>query len=246
MWLKALILIPMILAQHAAATCGVCQPVSRTVCLSENTFSACVKGVPLNDIIKCPTNFFCTDGDYTCYENADPVCKADSAPETTTVKPWTAEEACQQTTKSGFLENENDPTCTSYLYCKFATDGSLEILNLNCPTNKYFDASIKGCTDTKPAECTEVSTTLPTDEIPATIATTTTTTEKPWSAEETCLNVTKSTSFTNEDDPTCATYLFCYVANGAVKALIKSCPSTTPYFDSTISGCSATKPNNCT
>ncbi|XP_022221475.2 uncharacterized protein LOC111073474 [Drosophila obscura] len=232
MWLKAVILVPLIFAQYAASTCGVCQTVSQTACHSENTFSACMSGVPLSDIINCPPNYFCTDGKYTCYENADPVCKADEA--STTVKPWTAEEGCQQATKSGFQTNENDPTCTTYLYCSVAADGTFESATImKCKSNQYYDASLPGCTSTKPDGCTAVATEPPT------------TTQKPWSAAETCLTVTKSSTFVNEDDPTCATYLFCYVSNGVATPLIKTCPAAIPYFDP-ITQCSATKPDNCT
>ncbi|XP_034120685.1 uncharacterized protein LOC117579083 [Drosophila guanche] len=233
MWLKALIIIPLIFCQYAAATCGVCQTLSKTACRSENSFSACSSGVPLNDILNCPTNYFCTDGEYTCYENAEPVCKADKAPTTTTtMMPWTAD--CEQATKSGFQKNENDPTCTSFLHCKVAEDGTLESASiLKCKPNQYFDVSLNTCTATKPDGCTAVSTEP------------TTTTQKPWSAEETCLDVTKSASFKNEDDPTCATYLYCYVSNGVATALIYTCKETKPYFDSTLKGCSAKKPADC-
>ncbi|XP_070852207.1 uncharacterized protein [Drosophila suzukii] len=71
------------------------------------------------------------------------------------------------------------------------------------------------------------------------------TTAEPWSAEATCSTVTKTNLFQNQDDPTCTTYLYCYVLNGSATALIRSC-KTGSYFDATTRICRATKPDYCT
>lgn len=96
----------------------------------------------------------------------------------------------------------------SYIIC-LVQDGVHTTNMISCPANMYYSTSTKACTATLPDGCVEATTTT---NIPTTIPTTTTTvlsttttTAKPWSAEETCRTVTKSTSFANEDDPTCTT-----------------------------------------
>ncbi|XP_022221477.1 uncharacterized protein LOC111073476 [Drosophila obscura] len=65
-----------------------------------------------------------------------------------------------------------------------------------------------------------------------------------WSAEKTCLDVTKSASFENQNDPTCGSYVFCYVLNGEARPLISTCKESL-YYDATLHYCSATKPQGC-
>ncbi|XP_043067216.2 salivary glue protein Sgs-3 isoform X1 [Drosophila bipectinata] len=244
MWLwKALM--TLLLVQRATAVCNVCQSESNIACHSETTFSICYDGEPSYNLLNCPSGFYCTDDFYTCYENATPVCTSEEDTTTTTAAPWSADDQCQQQSKTTFVENKDDPTCTTYIVC-LVEDGTYSTNVVSCKADTYFNSNLKACTSTLPDGCVEaattttVSTTIPTT---TTTAITTTTTAKPWSAEETCLTVSKSTSFANEDDPTCTTFLFCYVQNGATTALIKNCP-TGQYFNKT--GCSATKPDSCT
>ncbi|XP_016973372.1 probable endochitinase [Drosophila rhopaloa] len=290
MWLKALISLLMI--QYLAATCNVCQSASKVACHNETTFSICYDGEPSYDLLSCPKNFYCTDGFYTCYQNADPVCKSEEdtttteiltttttdipttttteipttttteipttttteIPTTTTTKgPWNADDICQQATKSTSYENEDDPSCTTFIKCTVSTDGTHSTKITSCPTNQYFSTSLKVCTATKPDGCVEVTTKAATTTVATTttakttVTTTTaaTTTAEPWSAEATCLTITKSTLFQNKDDPTCTSYLYCYVSNGSATALIKKCP-TNEYFDISSKVCGATKPDYCT
>nr|XP_016926281.2 cell wall protein DAN4 [Drosophila suzukii] len=325
MWLKALV--PLLLVQYLAATCDVCQSVSKVACHSENTFSICYDGEPSYDMLSCPTDYYCTDGFYTCYQNADPVCKLDTTTskiptttqipttteiptttqiptstqiQTTTQIPTTteipttttttkiptttttteiptttttteiptttttteipttatptADDLCQQATKNTFFENVDDPTCTTFITCSVnTTDGTHSTKVTSCKANQYYSTSLKVCTATKPDGCVEATTETTSTTVTTTAATTTTvttttastTTAEPWSAEATCSTVTKSTLFQNQDDPTCTTYLYCYVLNGSATALIRVC-KTDQYFDATTRACSATKPDYCT
>ncbi|XP_017127753.1 cell wall protein DAN4 [Drosophila elegans] len=265
MWLLKT-LISLLLVQYLAATCNVCQSESKVACHSETTFSICYDGEPSYDLLSCPENSYCTDGFYTCYQNADPVCKSEedtttseiptstttteiptttttTIPTTTTTEgPWNADEICQLATKSTSYENLDDPTCTTFIRCT-VSDGSHSTKVASCPANQYFSTSLRVCTSTKPDGCVEVTTTAaPTTTAKTTV---TTTTAEPWSAEATCLTVTKSTSFINQDDPTCNTFLYCYVLNGSAKALIRNCKPN-EYFNDTIKECDAEKPDYCT
>ncbi|XP_034120687.1 uncharacterized protein LOC117579085, partial [Drosophila guanche] len=51
-----------------------------------------------------------------------------------------------------------------------------------------------------------------------------------WSAEKTCLEVTKSATLENQNDPTCGSYVFCYVSSGGATAVIFSCKANTTYI----------------
>ncbi|XP_017058023.1 cell wall protein DAN4 [Drosophila ficusphila] len=335
-------LLSLLLVQYAASTCNVCQSASKVACHNETTFSVCYDGEPSYDLLSCPADYYCTDGFYTCYLNADPVCKPEEdttttetpnttterpltttetlttriviptteeptttteEPTTTTVKPttttekpttttetststtetststtetststtetststtevpttttdtttaapWNPNDLCDQATKNTFFENEDDPTCTTFITCTVSANGTHSTKVTSCKTNQYYDPSLKVCTSTKPDGCVEESTTTvattTTVTTTTTVATTsTTTTAEPWSAEATCSTVSKTTLFANEDDPTCSTFLYCYVASGSATALIKSC-KTDQYFDATSKACSSTKPDNCT
>ncbi|XP_070070703.1 integumentary mucin A.1 isoform X2 [Drosophila takahashii] len=308
MWcLKALV--SLLLVQYLAATCDVCQSASKVACHSETTFSICYDGVPSYDLLPCPKDYYCTDGFYTCYLNADPVCKSETTtteipttstteipstttteiptttttteiptttttteiptttttseiptttttteiPTTTTEAPWNPDDLCQQATKNTFFENVDDPTCTTFITCS-VVDGIRSTKVTSCKANQYYSTSLKVCTATKPDGCVDTTTTeTPSTTVTTTTAatttttvtTTTTTTAAPWSAEATCLTVSKTTLFKNEDDPTCNSYLYCHVSNGSATALIKSCKAN-DYFDATEKVCSATKPDYCT
>ena len=283
MWLKALVLLLSI--RYLAATCNVCQSDSNVACHSETTFSICYDGVPSYDLLPCPKDFYCTDGFYTCYQNANPVCKTEEDTSTTEIQtsstttpspitttttknptttatpittttteittteaPWNADDICQQYTKNTFFENEDDPTCTTFITCTVDSDGTHSTKVTSCKANQYFSTSLKVCTATKPDGCVETTTTIATTTPTTTTVTTTaasTTTAEPWSAEKTCLTVSKTTLFQNQDDPTCTTYLYCYFINGSATALIKNC-KTNQYFDASLKSCSENKPDYCT
>lgn len=74
-------------------------------------------GVPSNKYLPCPKDFYCTDGFYTCYLGATPVCDSTTTEiattTTTTEAPWNPKDLCDAATKSTFFENKDDPTCTS-------------------------------------------------------------------------------------------------------------------------------------
>ncbi|EDV50733.2 uncharacterized protein Dere_GG15109, partial [Drosophila erecta] len=271
-----------LLIRYLAATCNVCQSASNVACHSETTFSICYDGEPSYDLLPCPKGFYCTDGFYTCYQNADPVCKSEedsttteiqtttttaipttttttaiptttastAIPTSSTEAPWNADDICQQYTKQTFFENVDDPTCTTFITCSVDSDSGTHSTKVtSCKTNQYFSTSLNVCTATKPDGCVEATTTVATTTPTAsTVSTTTaiTTTAEPWSAEATCSTVTKNTLFQNQDDPTCTTYLYCYVNNGsATIALIKNCKAN-QYYDVTLKTCTDTKPDYCT
>ncbi|EDW50289.1 GM14543 [Drosophila sechellia] len=99
-------------------------------------------------------------------------------------------------------------TLFSFITCTVDDDGTHSTKVTSCKANQYFSTSLKACTATKPDGCVEatttVATTTPTTTTVATTAASTTTAE-PWSAEKTCLTVTRTTLFQNQDDPTCTT-----------------------------------------
>ncbi|KAH8296810.1 hypothetical protein KR054_011552 [Drosophila jambulina] len=68
--------------------------------------------------------------------------------------------------------------------------------------------------------------------------------EEAWSVEKACNEVQTTSMFGNQDDPTCSSYVYCYVSNGQVKGLIKSCKKG-QYFDDRIKMCVSTKPDVC-
>ncbi|KAH8349971.1 hypothetical protein KR084_010589, partial [Drosophila pseudotakahashii] len=283
-----------LLVQCLAATCDVCQSDSKVACHSDTTFSICYDGEPSYDLLSCPEDFYCTDGFYTCYLNADPIPTTTTTteiptttttteiptttttteipttkttteiptttttteiPTTTTEAPWNADDLCQQATKNTFFENVDDPTCTTFITCS-VVNGTHSTKVTSCKANQYYSTSLKVCTATKPDGCLDATTETPSTTVTTTAATTTTTvtttttttttTAAPWSAEATCLTVSKTTLFQNEDDPTCTTYLYCYVSSaGSATALIKNCKAN-QYFDAALKVCVDTKPDYCT
>ncbi|EDV50734.1 uncharacterized protein LOC6545409 [Drosophila erecta] len=64
-----------------------------------------------------------------------------------------------------------------------------------------------------------------------------------WSADEACQEAVKSVMIANQNDSTCATYVYCYV-NDSTWALIKSCHSGL-FFDADLKFCSIRKPAGC-
>ncbi|EDW93224.2 uncharacterized protein LOC6532770 [Drosophila yakuba] len=146
---------------------------------------------------------------------------------------WTAEEACSEVTKSTIIENQEDPTCRTYVYC-YVTKGSVTSLIRNCKTNQYFDPISKMCSSQVPAKCSAEATEPPI-QYP---------TEPSTESSEICEGITKSSIMKNEDDPTCKSYIYCYVSNGSVFSLTKTC-KTGEYFDATLYLCSSTKPDYC-
>ncbi|XP_043647407.1 uncharacterized protein LOC122616142 isoform X2 [Drosophila teissieri] len=65
-----------------------------------------------------------------------------------------------------------------------------------------------------------------------------------WSADEACREAGKSGMIANQNDSTCATYVYCYVVNDSTMALIKSCKSG-QFFDADRKFCSITKTAEC-
>ncbi|XP_017057685.1 uncharacterized protein LOC108098980 [Drosophila ficusphila] len=65
---------------------------------------------------------------------------------------WNADEACQEVDKSVMIANQNDSTCTSFVYC-YITNGSPRALVKSCKSGQYFDAVNKFCTINKPEGC---------------------------------------------------------------------------------------------
>ncbi|XP_043067217.1 uncharacterized protein [Drosophila bipectinata] len=74
------------------------------------------------------------------------------APEQDTTGSWSADEACQAQTKSSFLENQNDPTCKTFIYC-YITNSSNQALVKSCKSGMYFDTTLKVCSINKPQNC---------------------------------------------------------------------------------------------
>ncbi|XP_043647405.1 uncharacterized protein LOC122616139 [Drosophila teissieri] len=75
-------------------------------------------------------------------------------------KTWSAEKACSEVTKTTIMENQEDPTCRTYVYC-YVTNGSAFSLIKNCKTNQYFDPISKTCSSQVPAKCSAEATELP-------------------------------------------------------------------------------------
>ncbi|XP_032573604.1 integumentary mucin C.1 isoform X2 [Drosophila sechellia] len=111
MWLKALVLLLTI--RYLAATCNVCQSASNVACHSETTFSICYDGVPSYDLLPCPKDFYCTDGFYTCYQNADPVCKTEEDTSTTEIQTSTTTSSPTTTTTTEVPTTTAIPTTTT-------------------------------------------------------------------------------------------------------------------------------------
>ncbi|XP_016965922.1 uncharacterized protein LOC108035053 [Drosophila biarmipes] len=65
-----------------------------------------------------------------------------------------------------------------------------------------------------------------------------------WSADTACQELNKSAIIENQNDATCVTFVYCYIANGSTIALVKSCKSG-QYFDSELRICSINKPEGC-
>ncbi|EDW40439.1 GL24893 [Drosophila persimilis] len=69
-------------------------------------------------------------------------------------------------------------------------------------------------------------------------------TAQEWSAEKACLEVTRPGSFENQNDPTCGSYVFCYMSNGSSMALVFFCTENS-YHDATLGACTTKKPEKC-
>ncbi|KAH8322616.1 hypothetical protein KR059_001392 [Drosophila kikkawai] len=69
--------------------------------------------------------------------------------------------------------------------------------------------------------------------------------EDAWSVEKACSEVTATTIMANQDDPTCRSYVYCYIPNGTIVALIKNCKAN-QYYDTSLRVCVGTKPDYCT
>ncbi|XP_017127754.1 uncharacterized protein LOC108146309 [Drosophila elegans] len=147
---------------------------------------------------------------------------------------WSVEKACSEVTKSTSLKNQDDPTCSSFLYC-YVSSGSATPLIKNCKPNEYFDSTTQICSSKVPNECSggEIEPTEPP------VKKTTTETN-----EESCQDVIQSTPMRNKNDPTCISFVYCYVTKGSATAMIKNCRAN-EYYDSISKVCSPTKPDDC-
>ncbi|XP_017070803.1 uncharacterized protein LOC108107708 [Drosophila eugracilis] len=65
-----------------------------------------------------------------------------------------------------------------------------------------------------------------------------------WSAEKACQDVDRTVIIANQNDSTCATFVYCYISNSSTYALIKSCKSG-QYFDADLYLCTINKPVGC-
>ncbi|XP_016973320.1 uncharacterized protein LOC108040375 [Drosophila rhopaloa] len=153
------------------------------------------------------------------------------APETD--KTWIVEKACSDVTTNTLLKNHDDPTCRSYIYCYVANESATPLIK-NCKADEYFDSTLKLCSSKVPNECSGE----PTEPTESPVNKTTIKTS------DSCQDVTKSTLMQNKNDSTCRSYIYCYVSNGSVTALIRNC-LTNQYFDSALKVCSLTKPDDC-
>ncbi|XP_037718090.1 uncharacterized protein LOC119552542 [Drosophila subpulchrella] len=135
------------------------------------------------------------------------------APEPKDLDSWSADTASQEVDNSVMLENQNDSTCVTQVFC-YIVNESKRVLVQGCKSgHSTYSISLKVCTATKPdgsveATAEATSTTVATTAATKTTVTTTTdstNTSEPWSAEATCLTATKSTVLQNQDDPTCTT-----------------------------------------
>ncbi|KAH8366784.1 hypothetical protein KR200_009602 [Drosophila serrata] len=66
---------------------------------------------------------------------------------------WSVEKACAEITTTTMARNQDDPTCSSYVYCYF-TNGQVHALIKSCKMGYYFDDSFKICVTIKPDGCT--------------------------------------------------------------------------------------------
>ncbi|XP_044250549.2 uncharacterized protein [Drosophila takahashii] len=124
---------------------------------------------------------------------------------------WSLETACQNLTKTTIMKNQNDPTCASYVYCYFGSNGPPVPLVKTCKSNTYFDDTIKICTTIKPDSCTSDNQN-----------------SESWSLEKAFPDITKYTVLENQDDPTCTSYAYSYVGKTDYSISLKVCVSTKP------------------
>ncbi|XP_017000839.2 uncharacterized protein [Drosophila takahashii] len=74
------------------------------------------------------------------------------APELKVLDSWSADTACQEVDKSVMIENQNDSTCTTFVYC-YLTNDSTRALIKSCKSGQYFDSNLKVCSINKPEGC---------------------------------------------------------------------------------------------
>ncbi|XP_036670522.3 uncharacterized protein [Drosophila suzukii] len=74
------------------------------------------------------------------------------APEPKDLDSWSADTACQEVDKSVMIENQNDFTCVTYVYCYIVNDSTRALVK-SCKSGQYFDSKLKVCSSTKPEGC---------------------------------------------------------------------------------------------
>ncbi|EDW79271.2 uncharacterized protein Dwil_GK19152 [Drosophila willistoni] len=65
-----------------------------------------------------------------------------------------------------------------------------------------------------------------------------------WNADDACVVANRTTTFQNQADQTCNSYIYCYLSNGIYRAQIRKC-KLYEYFDELLKSCSTTQPEGC-
>ncbi|XP_068150069.1 LOW QUALITY PROTEIN: salivary glue protein Sgs-3 [Drosophila tropicalis] len=249
MWLLKLV-ITLILATQLAALCDVCQSANNVACHNETAYSICMYGLPTNNFVQCPPNTYCTDDTYLVLKG-DPACKsgedlttettpADSSTDESTTKESTSN--TEESTTEVSTSTTEESTSTTEGLTSTTTESTIPTTTTNPePTTT---TTPKATTTTTTPEPTTTTTAKPTTTTTTTTLEPTTTTAAAWDAS--CAAVTKVTLFANEDDPTCTTYIYCYLVNGVFKPTVRTCSSSKPYFNPDIAKCDSTLPAGCT
>ncbi|XP_065361921.1 mucin-2-like [Calliphora vicina] len=252
--------------------CDVCQSSNNVACHKENQYSLCINGIPTEDFITCPENHVCTPDPYVCYPlpQAKPVCVRDT--NLCGVCSKNKVYACINETTIAFCYGEDKPyegadvsyclddtVCDIYSEHGFCTESHLS--KPSCITNSVGDIDE---TTTEPTTTTTESsdgdiddtttepTTTTTESSEATTEPTTTDTSieepttptapsEPRDPDTICKDAASTGSY-YADDPTCTTFVVCFLSGDSLTGIKKSCKAG-QYFPPGAKYCSATKPD---
>ncbi|XP_037824859.1 mucin-2-like [Lucilia sericata] len=252
--------------------CDVCQSSNNVACHKENVFSLCINGIPTEDFITCPENHVCTADPKVCYPlpEAKPTCVRDS--NQCGVCSKNKVYACINETTIAFCYGADQPVegadvsyCLGDTVCDiYSEDGFCTESRLSKPSCVINDDTTTETSNTESTPPTTEPSTTSTDSITETTDPTTITTESiittteipttttspaptvpstPRDPDTICKDAATTGSY-YADDPTCTTFVVCYLSGNSLAGIKKNCKAG-QYFPPGAKFCAAPKPDLC-
>ncbi|XP_033243582.1 cell wall integrity and stress response component 2 [Drosophila miranda] len=222
------------------AACNVCSSWSNTACVSETSFKFCNEAALLiGDATPCKNGFYCTGEAIVCQNSpALTACITEINSSSTESTTGTTE------SNTSSAESTKSPTVTSSSSTE-STTGTTESNTSSAESTKSPTVTSSSSTESSTGTTATITITAstPTPET-TTIAASTPTTVDP-AIIDICRIKATTGRYTNPNDSTGRSYVMCFYRGSTWSGAVWECPLAKPYFNSTTSVCSSTKPSNC-